>query len=127
METKKKYWKDVLKILEQGIEIKDILIDFNNESVEFKDVALFNRNGIRVSKELIYYNDDEIDFSDDSDITDKDLETGKLIWNVNTSLPLDKEIKDWIVNEKIDINKLIVKLVRNFYDTVKDFPKKTAL
>jgi len=127
METKKKYWKDVLKILDQGIEIKDILIDFNNEKIEFKDVALFNRNGIRVPKELIYYNEDTIDFSDDHDITDEDFETGKLTWNVKTFLPLEKELKDWIVKEKIDINILIVKLVRNFYDTVKDFPKKTAL
>ncbi len=127
METKKTYWKDVLKKINNNLEIKDISIDFNNEKVEFKDVALLNRYGIEVPEEFIYYDDEKIDFSDDLDITDEDFETGKLIWNLKTSLPLDKELKEWIIREKIDINKLIVKLVKNFYETVKDFPKKAAL
>ncbi len=127
METNKKYWKDVLEMIKQNVEIKDIQIDFNNEKIEFKDVALLNRNGISVPEDLIYYNDDKIDFSDDPDITEEDFTTGKLIWNVQTSLPLDKELKDWITKEQIDINKLVIKLMRNFYETVKDFPKKAAL
>ena len=127
METKKKYWKDVLEMIKHNIEIKDILIDFNNEKIEFKDVALLNRNGIKVPEELIYYDDDAIDFSDDPDMTNEDFATEKLIWNVKTSLPLDKELKDWITKEKIDINKLVVKLMRNFYETVKDFPQNAAL
>ncbi len=127
METNKKYWKDVIEMISKNVVIKDILIDFNNEKIGFKDVALLNRHGIRVPEEFISYNDNEIDFSDDPDITEEDFATGKLIWNVKTSLPLDKELKDWITKEKIDINKLAVKLMRNFYETVKDFPKKAAL
>lgn len=127
METKKKYWKDILTMLKKGEEIKDILIDFNNEKVEFKDAAFFNRKGIRVPEELIYYNDDAIDFSDDPDISNDDFETGKLVWNIKSSLPVDKELKDWIIKEKIDVDKLLMKLMRNFYETVKDIPNKAAL
>ena len=35
-------------------------------------------------------------------------------------------MKDWIIKEKVDVNKLVIKLIRNFYETVKDFPKKVA-
>ena len=66
-------------MIKQNVEIKDILIDFNNEKIEFKDVALLNRNGIRVPKEFIYYNDDKIDFSDDPDITEEDFAKGKVV------------------------------------------------
>ncbi|MFA6402583.1 MAG: hypothetical protein WCX31_13330, partial [Salinivirgaceae bacterium] len=58
--------------------------------------------------------------------TPADFETGKLVWNIKTSVPVDKEMKDWITKEKIDIDKLLAKLMRNFYDTLKDVPKKVA-
>jgi len=127
MEKNKIYWKDAVMMLNSGTELNNVEIDFNNEQIEFKDVALLNRNGIRVPEEYIYYNDDEIDFSDDPDITDKDFETGKLVWNIKATLPIDKELSDWIKKEHVDVDKLLIKLMRDFYETIKDFPKKTAL
>jgi hypothetical protein len=51
------------------------------------------------------------------------LETGKIVRNIKTSLPVDKELKDRIDREKIDVDKL---LIRNFYASVKDFPTKAV-
>ncbi len=127
MNNKEIYWKDVVKILKEGGDSKNFDINFNNEKVEFKDVALLNKNGIRVPEELIFYDDDNIDYSDDHDITDEDLKTGKISWNVAASLPLDAEIKEWIKKEKIDVNKLLTQLMKNFYETVKNVQKNAAL
>ena len=127
METKIINQHEAIKLLKINKDISMYKIVFNNEKIEALDAIIFGKNKIKVPEELIYYDDDKIDFSDDPDITDEDFETGKLVWNVKTYLPLDKELKDWITKEKIDINKLAVKLVRNFYETVKDFPQKAAL
>jgi len=40
---------------------------------------------------------------------------------------LDKEIKEWIKSEKIDVNKLLAQLMKNFNETVSNMQKKAAL
>lgn len=119
--------KEALKLIESGLDISNFQVIFNEEKIEALQAIMLKKNNIDVPSELIYYNDDLIDFSDDPDVTTEDFETGKLVWNIKTSLPVDKEIKDWINKEKIDVDKLLLKLIRNFYETVKDFPKKAAL
>jgi hypothetical protein len=118
---------EALKLIEAGEDISVYQVVFNQEKIEALQAILLGRNKIDVPSELIFYDDDAIDYTDDPDITDKDFETGELIWNIKTSLPIDKDIKDWITKEKIDVDKLLSKLMRNFYETVKDFPKKAAL
>jgi hypothetical protein len=117
---------EALKLLEAGENIYEYKVVLNEEKVEAIQAMLLGKNKIDVPEELIYYNDSAIDFSDDPDITKEDFETGRLVWNIKTSLPVDKEIKDWITKEKIDVDKLLLKLIRNFYETAKDFPKKAA-
>jgi hypothetical protein len=127
MENKIINQHEAIKLIEAGEEISAYQVVFNQEKIEALQAILLGRNKIEVPSELIFYDDAVTDFSDDPDITDKDFETGELIWNIKTSLPIDKDIKDWITKEKIDVDKLLTKLMRNFYDTVKDFPKKAAL
>jgi hypothetical protein len=127
MENKIINQHEAIKLLEDGTDISNYKVVFNEEKVEALNAILLGKNKIDVPSELIFYDDNAIDFSDDADITADDLETGKLVWNIKTSLPVDKEIKDWINKEKIDVDKLLLKLIRNFYETVKDFPKKAAL
>ena len=127
METKIINQHEAIKLLKTNEDISVFKIVFNNVKIEALDAILLGKNMIKVPEELIYYDDDAIDFSDDPNITDEDFETGKLIWNIKTSLSVDKELKDWIVKENVDVNKLVVKLMRNFYETVKEFPKKVAL
>jgi hypothetical protein len=116
-----------INLIDEGKDISEYKVIFNTEKIEALQAILLRKNNIEVPSELVYYNDETIDFTDDPDITKGDFETGKLVWNIKTSLPVDKEIKDWITNEKIDVDKLLMKLIRNFYETVKDFPKKAAL
>ena len=127
MENKIINQHDAIKLIEAGEDISAYQVVFNQEKIEALQAILLGRSKIDVPSELIFYDDDATDFTDDPDITDKDFETGELIWNIKTSLPIDKDIKDWITKEKIDVDKLLSKLMRNFYETVKDFPKKAAL
>lgn len=127
MENKIINQHEAIKLLEAGANISAYKVVFNQEKVEALQAILLGKNKIDVPSGLIYYDDDVIDFSDDANISAEDFETGKLVWNIKTSLPVDKEIKDWITKEKIDVDKLLIKLMRNFYETVKDFPKKAAL
>jgi len=126
MENKIINQQDAIKLIEAGEDISAYQVVFNQEKIEALQAILLGRNKIDVPSELIFYDDNATDFTDDPDITDKDFETGELIWNIKTSLPIDKDIKDWITKEKIDVDKLLSKLMRNFYETVKDFPKKAA-
>jgi hypothetical protein len=119
--------QEAINLLKSGKDISEYQVVFNDKKIEALHAILLGKNKIEVPEELIYYDDDAIDFSDDPDITDEDLETGKIVWSIKTSLSVDKELKDWIVKEKVDVDKLLIKLMRNFYETVKDFPKKSAL
>lgn len=126
MENKIINQHEAIKLIEAGKDISAYKVVFNEEKVEALQAILLGKNKIEVPSELIYYDDSTIDFSDDPDITTEDLETGKLVWNIKTSLPVDKEMKDWINKEKIDVDKLLARLMRNFYETIKEFPKKAA-
>ena len=112
METKVINQREAIKLLEACNDISKYKVIFNEEKIEALHAILLGKNKIDVPEELIYYDDDTIDFSDDPDITDEDLETGKIVWNIRTSLPVDKELKDWILREKVDVDKLLVKLMR---------------
>lgn len=121
------YWKELVDMLNNGLEIKDYEIDFRNEKIDFKSAALLNRNGIKVPEKLVHYYDDEIDFSDDAELTDEEINKINLSYRFAQSLPVEAEIKDWIKKERIDINTLAAQLIRNFYETVKNIPKNAAL
>jgi len=118
---------EALKLLKEGTDISNYSIEFNDEKIEAIQAIELGKNNINVPEHLIYYDDTTIDFSDDPDITKEDIETGEISWMVNTSLPLDKEIKQWIKQEKIDVDKLLTQLVTNFYETVKHIPKSAAM
>jgi len=125
--TNKIYWKDLVEMLQNNEIPQNIEIDLNDEMIEFKNVSLLNRFGFRVPEKQIIYDDDNIDFCDDPDITDEDIETGKISWSVKANFMLEPEIKQWIKNEKIEINSLIPQLMKNFYETVKHIQKNAAL
>jgi len=127
MKMKEINQQEAIKLLKAGKDISNYKIVFNKNKIEALDAILLGKNKINVPEELIYYDDSSIDFSDDPDISEEDLETGKIVWNIKTSLPVDKELKDWIIREKIDVDKLLIKLMKDFYETMKNFPKKAAL
>jgi len=121
------YWKELIDMLNKGLEIKDYEIDFKNEKVDFKNVALLNRNGIRVPEELVHYDDNDIDFSDDPELTDEEISKINLSYRFAEILPVEPEIREWIKKERIDINTLAAQLIKNFYETAKSISKNAAL
>jgi len=102
-------------------------IDFESQKIEALDAILLNRYGFEVPEESILYDEDQIDFSDIPEITDDDLASGKINWAINANIVLDQEIKEWIVRENININEFASKLIRNFYENIKNLPKNVAL
>lgn len=102
-------------------------VSFDRKKVNPQDALKLGRHGVDVPEDLIEYDDTQLDFSDIPEITDKDMSSGKIRWTVHAEIPLEKEIQDWIKSENIDFNHFVSKLIRNFYDSVKSLPKKTAL
>ncbi len=114
-------------MIRSGEAISEYTVVLDTEKIEVTDAILLGSNNISIPKGLVWYNDDITDFSDDADICKEDFETGKLSWMINTSLPLEPEIKQWIKREKIDVDKLLTQLVKNFYETVKSVNKNVAM
>ncbi len=127
MENSKIHYKKALEILKKGEKVLLQDIDFNNEQIHVKDVSLFNKNSIRVPENLIFYDDENIDCSDIPEITEKDIETGKIQWIELSEFPIDDEIRNWITKQNIKLNELLPYLLKNFYKTIKLTQKNAAL
>ena len=127
MEKSKIHYKKALEILKKGEKILQQDIDFNNEQIHVKDVSLLNKNSIRVPENLIFYDDENIDCSDIPEITEKDIETGKIQWIELSEFPIDDEIRNWITKQNIKLNELLPYLLKNFYKTIKLTQKNVAL
>ena len=125
--TNKIHWKALLKRIKQDENFDNITVVFNNERILWKNALILGKNGFEVPQELIDYDDENINYSDITPITDEDIESGKIKWTINTELTLDKEIKDWIKKENINLNEFAAKLIQNFYDNIKSLPKNVAL
>ena len=93
-----------------------IEINFENQKINVFDAVLLGKNGVNVPEKLIEYEDTKIDYSDIPEITEKDIESGKIKWTVNAEIPLEKEITDRINKEGINLSEFAAKLIRNFYE-----------
>lgn len=122
METNKRNWYEIVSLLKAGNAVEGFDIVFNEEKIDVKTVALLNKHGFSVPENLIFYDDNDINFDDDPELNEEDFKNGDLIWHINVSVPTDLAIKAWIENEKIDTNKLLSELLRNYYKN-----KQTAL
>ena len=127
MEKSKIYYKKAIEMLKAGKEIQQTEIDFNNEQIHVKYVSLLNENSIRVPENLIFYDDENIDCSDITEITDNDIEAGKIQWTKYPEFQIDDEMRNWITKQNIKLNELLPYLLKNFYQTVKFTQKNAAL
>ncbi len=125
METKI-YWKNAIDLIKEGQKISQENIDFKNEAIPVNEVIYLNKNSIRVPEDLIFYDDDNIDCSDIPEITDEDINSGKIQWIEVNEFPIDNEIRNWIINKNIKLTELLPYLLKNFYQTVK-FAQKNAV
>jgi hypothetical protein len=92
-----------------------------------KYISFLNQHNIRVPENIIFYDDENIDCSDIPEITEQDIEKGKIQWLKTEEFPLDNEVRNWIVKQNIKLNELIPQLIQNFYDTIKHLKNNAAL
>jgi hypothetical protein len=121
------YWKKAIKLLKNHGNISQDEIDFNEEQIPVNNVNFLNQHNIRVPQNLIFYDDENIDCSDIPEITQEDIENGKIQWIKTDEFPLDNEVRNWIVKQNIKLNELIPQLIQNFYNTIKHIKNNAAL
>jgi hypothetical protein len=126
METKI-YWKNAIDLLKEGKFLLQQEIDFRNEQIPVREVSFLNKNSIRVPENLIFYDDDTIDCSDIPEITEEDINSGKIQWITVNEFAIDNEIRSWITKQNIKLNELLPYLLKNFYQSVKFAQKNAAL
>ncbi|MBK6623169.1 MAG: hypothetical protein IPG32_20750 [Saprospirales bacterium] len=114
-----------IALLKEKKSLSSVEIKFDSTPVEALDAFLLRKNGIPVPDELIWYDDDSIDYSDDPEITDEDLKTGRIKWVVKAEIPLHDDIRTWVKKEKIDLDKLLARLIDDFYNNVKSISKSS--
>lgn len=115
--------KKALDLLKKGEHLSDYEIRFDDEKVEALDALLLRKNGINLPEELVYYADEEINFEDDADLTEEDLEQGRLIRVLHAEIPVDQEVADWVRQSRVDLNGLLSDLIKGFYKNMKTVSK----
>jgi len=125
MKAKIIHWKQAIELLKNKITVNQDEIEFN-EIIHINDVIIFNNNGINVPEHLIDYDDDNIDCSDIQEINLNDINTGKLIRVLPAQIKLDTETENWLKNSNINYNELLSNLLKNFYQSIKTLPNNAA-
>ncbi len=124
---KNENWKSVIELINKKEKTENINIEFDNEKILWKDAMLLGENGFEIPDKYIDYDDDNIDCSDIPEITEEDIKTGKIKWIYKAEFPIDNEIQNWITQKNIKLNELLPYLLKNFYQTVKLTQKNVAL
>ncbi len=106
---------EAIKKLKEKQDISLFTIEFNNEPIEAIDAILLGKNNIDVPEDLIYYNDDDIDYSDIPPLTDEELKQMKPVIFIPPHIPFAKEVKDYLLNSKLDFMELISDLLEKYY------------
>ncbi|OFX42153.1 MAG: hypothetical protein A2046_10850 [Bacteroidetes bacterium GWA2_30_7] len=127
MKNKNIYWKSAIELIKAGKKIEQSEINFNKEHINIDDVKFFNKHKIKVPESLIFYDDENIDCSEIPEITKKDIISGKIQWFKIDEIPLDNEVRTWIIKQNIKLNELVPQLIQNFYQTMKSIRKNAAL
>ncbi len=127
MKRNKLNWQEIIALIQSGEDTKNIEIEFNEKKIPWNQAMLLGEHGFKIPDMYIDYDEENINYSDIPELTEKDIITGKVTWLYRAEIPLKKEINDWVKREKIDLNKLLSELVENFYQTIKNIHKNTAL
>jgi hypothetical protein len=104
--------------LESGESVSDYLIDFDRIKVEALDVMKLSKGGIVVPETAIYYDDDDIAY-------DEDFEGDWVRVNTATqsktevSITLQDDLKRWVDENNVQLDKLIEKLLNGYYQEQK--------
>jgi hypothetical protein len=109
---------EALRKLESGESVGDCLVDFYRIKVEALDVMKLSKGGIVVPESAIYYDDDDIAY-------DEDFEGDWVRVNTATqsktevSITLQDDLKRWVDENNVQLDKLIEKLLNGYYQEQK--------
>ncbi|HPI19012.1 MAG TPA: hypothetical protein PKY56_01445 [Candidatus Kapabacteria bacterium] len=79
---KKVNQKQAIELINQNIFNSSYIVEFDNTPIDAFDAIKFVKYSIDIPHQLIRYNDEQIDYSDIPEITNDDIETGKIKWLV---------------------------------------------
>ena len=118
---------EALKKIKAEEPLEDYQVDFTNRKVEALEAMQLAKGGVVVPEGSIYYDDDATaeDEAFDGDwvaVQTDGLAEGEAILDVR--LRLDPVIKVWLENQSIPANKLIERLLKNFYATAQLMEKR---
>ncbi|MBK8652421.1 MAG: hypothetical protein IPN20_00380 [Haliscomenobacter sp.] len=115
---------EALKRLESGQTLSGFSIDFERIKIEALDVMKLSKAGVNVPEEAIFYDDDDIapdeafegnwQRIDYDPIQELDSQT-----QTEVTIALRKEVRQWIAEEHIHLNRLIEILIDGFYQSQK--------
>ena len=113
---------EALRRIDAGESVNGIMIDFEKIKIESLDVMKLAKHGIAVPEESIYYDEDDI-------LIDEDELEGKLVRIENdpadiilssvVKINLDDEVKEWISEKNIELDRLAESLINGFYQSHK--------
>ncbi len=122
MKLEKINWQKALQVLKNNQKIEDKNIIFDTP-IHIHDVLFFNQKGIDIPEEFINYDDENIDCSDIPEITLEDVASNKLQRVLMAHIEIDNEIDTWIKENNINYEKLLSKLLKDFYTSQNSLQK----
>ncbi len=115
--------------MESGQTLSGFSIDFERIKIEALDVMKLSKAGVNVPEEAIFYDDDDIALDeafegnwqriDYDPIQELDSQT-----QTEVTIALRKEVRQWIAEEHIHLNRLIEILIDGFYQSQKVVKEK---
>ena len=105
---------EALQKLEAGESVTDYSIDFDRIKIEALDVMKLSKGGIVVPESAIYYDDHDIAYDEDfeGDWVRVDTTTKS---KTEVRITLQDDIKQWVEENNVQLDKLIEKLLDGFY------------
>ena len=112
---------EALKKIEKGESLDTYEVDFENVKIEALNAFKLGKAGIDVPESVIYYDDEDIAYDpefDDYEWERTDIDPLTLLEEqITVNINIEKNIKEWIQKNDIDMKPLLEELVRNFYST----------
>ncbi|WP_148270392.1 hypothetical protein [Haliscomenobacter hydrossis] len=118
---------EALHKIDSGESIKAYTISFDHIKVEALDVMKLAKHGIVVPDEAVYYNDDDIVMDDDDFAGEwKRIDYDPVLTQeayVEVKINLNKDIKNWVETQNIQLPELLENLLDGFYRTQRSISK----
>ena len=101
-------------MLEAGESLSGYSIDFDRIKIEALDVMKLSKGGIAVPESAIYYDDADIAYDEDFEGDWARVDTA-INSKTEVRITLQDDIKQWVEENNVPLDRLIEKLLDGFY------------